>query len=136
MLKQTLILTSSLAVFVLLSGCMTPEIAARSTTYDLCRTVITSDRYLGASDREIAMTEIAKRRENCDRYISMIQTEQLQRQALMFSLGTQLINQSQPRVIGPVPPGQNSYDYSPPAPTTPTNCRVIPNIYGDRIQCF
>jgi len=117
---------------ILLSGCMTPEIASRSTTYDLCRTVITSDRYFGANDREIASTEIIRRGENCDRYMGLIQNEQMQKQMMLFGLGTQLINQSQPRVLT-APPSDNLYA---PAPAAPTNCRIIPNPYGDRIQCY
>jgi len=124
----------------LMSGCMTAESARTASTLDLCRTAITSDRVFGASDINVANGELSRRGERCDQYMTFIQNEQMiniQRSAVLGAMGMQLLNQSQPRVL--TAPSNN---YSAPqpyggtiTPSAPTNCRVIPNIYGDRIQC-
>lgn len=120
---------------LLLSGCMTAESARTTTTLDLCRTAITSDRVFGATNIEVATAELGRRGERCDQYMTFIQNEQMinvQRSAVLGAMGMQMLNQSQPRVLT----APSSGYAAPSAPPAPTNCRVIPNIYGDRIQCF
>lgn len=121
-----------------MSGCMTAETARTASTLDLCRTAITSDRVFGATNIDVANTELGRRGERCDQYMAFIQNEQMiniQRSAVLGAMGMQMLNQSQPRVLT-APSNNYGTTVVPSAPSAPTNCRVIPNIYGDRIQCF
>jgi hypothetical protein len=109
---------------ILLTACMTPEKAKTASTYKLCDVLLTVTTQ---SSVVAAENELKARGETCDRYVGAIMAnEQMRRSAAanLSAVGAAMSAQGQPKTLSA--PAQSNQ---------PMNCRVIPNQYGDKIEC-
>ncbi len=123
-----------LVVPLVLSGCMTPQIATKQgmnlPAYELCKRYYYSASGAGYNSYEIskAYGEVAAIRGiNCETYLSAIQNER----AIESANAAAILGAS----VGILGASQPQPTYVVPQQSTPSQCRVIKGAYGDRIYC-